>query len=592
LTRIVIDIEADNLLKEVTKVHCIGTKDTFTGETKAYHGSLDECLEQLYQANELIGHNISAYDLPVLKKLYNWDPNPTCKITDTLPVARVIHPNIRDKDQAKPGFEKALVGKHSLKAWGYRLGVIKGDYGLDDATAWEQWSQEMQDYMMQDVEVTYALWKYLKPDEYSQQCLELEQKVYLVCERITEAGWKFDVEKAKVLAVDLSSRRDELERKLIAKFGTWQEVDKVLIPKRDDKKRGYVKGVPVTKYKTVVFNPGSRVHIEKKLRELGWKPEVFTESGRAKLDEPEFLKINLPEAKDIVEYLLVQKRISQLSCGDAAWLRLVDAQGFLHGSYLSNGCVTGRASHFNPNKTQVPSVDSPYGDRCRELFTVPPSWTLVGADMQGLELRCLAHYLSTWDGGEYTKVVTEGDPHEYNRQAAGLPTRANAKTFIYGWIYGAGDEKVGKIVGGTKAHGKKLKETFLKAVPAISKLRDAVKAACGKGYIKGLDGRHVPIKSDHSALNYLLQGAGAVLCKQWLSDFYTQACLRWNWGYDGDFVIVGWIHDELQVACRAEIAQEIGELLVSTAREAGKPYNFKTPLDSKYAIGNNWKDTH
>jgi DNA polymerase I-like protein with 3'-5' exonuclease and polymerase domains len=159
-------------------------------------------------------------------------------------------------------------------------------------------------------------------------------------------------------------------------------------------------------------------------------------------------------------------------------------------------------------------------------------------------------------------------------------------------MYGAGDEKIGKIVGGTKSHGKKLKDTFLKSVPAISKLRDAVKIAAQKGYIKALDGRHVPIKSDHAALNYLLQGAGAILTKAWLADFYTEACKRWTWGYQGDFVIVGFIHDELQIACVKHIAEDVGKLLVDTASSAGLLYGFKPKLASKYSIGTTWKDTH
>jgi DNA polymerase-1 len=437
LSRLVLDTESDGLLKNTTKVHCIGIKDiSYPDEpTEAFNdnpssdcGHIDSGLERLYEADELIGHNISGHDLPVLEKIYNWKPRPGCKITDTLPIARLIYPSIRDKDVLKPEFPKELRGKHSLEAWGYRLGVLKGDYGK--TTDWSEWTQELEDYMMQDVEVTLRLYQYLKSWEYDQRAIDLEQRVYPICERITEAGWKFDLKKAQELVVKLVSRRDELESTLVSRFGQWQEVDKVLIPKRDNKTLGYKQGVPVTKYKTVVFNPGSRVHIEKKLKELGWKPEAFTDTGRAKLDEPELLKINLPEAKDIVEYLLVQKRISQISDGDSGWLKLVDEQGYIHGSYISNGCVTGRASHFGPNIAQVPSVDSPYGPECRELFGVPQGWSLVGADMSGLELRTLAHYLWHWDNGAYAKVVTEGDPHEYNRHAAGLPTRANAKTFI------------------------------------------------------------------------------------------------------------------------------------------------------------------
>jgi DNA polymerase I-like protein with 3'-5' exonuclease and polymerase domains len=351
--------------------------------------------------------------------------------------------------------------------------------------------------------------------------------------------------------------------------------------------------MPVTKMKTVVFNPGSRVHIEKKLRETGWEPTEFTDSGRAKLDENIISKIEQPEAQLLVKYLLIQKRTSQIGFGDSGWLRLVGEDGRLHGSINPLGTISGRATHSNPNISQSPSNKVEYGTECRSCFTVPKGWKLVGADMAGLELRTFAHYLSSFDNGEYAKVVCEGDVHTFNQEAAGLPNRNMAKTFIYAWLFGAGDQKIGSIVGGSTKAGKELKERFLAKVPAIGKLKQSVDAAVTKGWVKGLDGRRLPVRSSHAGLNLLCQSSGAILCKQWLVSFYDQMVTnRYQHGYESDFVICGWIHDELQVACREELAETVGQLLVEQAKSAGKPYDFKVPLDSSFVIGNNWSETH
>ena len=217
----------------------------------------------------------------------------------------------------------------------------------------------------------------------------------------------------------------------------------------------------------------------------------------------------------------------------------------------------------------------------------------MGADMAGLELRTFAHYLSFYDGGAYGEVVLNGDIHTHNQKLAGLSTRDQAKVFCYATLYGAGDTKIGSIVGGSARHGKALRERFFKGLPAYKKLLDAVKVASRKGHLKGLDGRLLYVRAEHSALNTLLQGAGAILCKQWLADFYeTMEAGGLQFGYDGEYVIVGFIHDEVQVACRAELAEFVGETLVNCAKAAGKPFDFRIPLDSSYSMGDTWANTH
>lgn len=587
---LIFDLEANGLLKQATKVHCIAICDAATGDVWSYGPQdIERGLEELYDADTIVAHNGTTYDLPLLRKLYGWNRRPSTRLIDTLVVARLLHPNIKEDDYKRLDWDKKLIGSHSLRAWGLRLGEPKDDYD----GGWDEWSEEMESYCRQDVKTTFRLLTHLRPWEYPPVPLDLEHQVAHICYLMHEEGWTFDIQKAQELYTKLVARRDELEKALVAKFGQWEELDKVLIPKRDNKKLGYKAGVPVEKYKTVVFNPGSRVHIEKKLKEAGWEPTEFTDSGRAKLDESVLGRIKQPEAQLLVEYLLVQKRLGQVGDGSNGWLRLVEADGRIHGTINPGGTVTGRATHNNPNVSQVPANRAAYGEECRSCFTVPEGWKLVGADMAGLELRTFAHYLAAFDKGEYAKIVTEGDVHTHNQLTAGLESRDQAKTFIYALLYGAGAQKIGSIVGGSEKEGNRLKHKFMSGMPAYTKLKEAVDASCGKGWIKGLDGRRLHIRSAHAALNTLLQGAGAILCKQWLVSFYDEmTAAGYAHGYDGDYVICGFIHDELDVGCKGHLANVVADTLVRTAINSGAKYDFKVRLDAEAKIGTNWSEVH
>lgn len=619
IKRAIWDLETNGLLDTVTKIHCLVIRDLRTGGVFRFsdepaenrHGTVLEGLADLLNLHHkhgyhIGGHNTINYDHAVVEKLFpgmfKFDQS---RCFDTLVMARLIWSHIKEIDAGlmqKGKLPGALFGRHSLEAWGVRLGLLKGDFGkkevADDTDVWAVFTQEMLNYCDRDTEVTAKLLDRCLAKNYSQQAIDLEHNIQWAMSQMMRNGFPFNEEEAALLLVRLITHRDRLEVDLKKVFGNWEVKMPDFIPKRPNKTLGYVIGVPVPRFKTVVFNPRSRDHIANRLTALyGWVPDKetgYTDGGKPKVDEDVMKDLTYPEAPLLTEYLMVSKRLGQLSEGDNAWLKLVN-KGKIHGSINPNGAVTGRATHSRPNISQVPASGSPYGPECRALFGVPSGWTLVGADASGLELRCLAHFMARWDNGAYGTALLEGDIHSVNQKAAGLPTRDNAKTFIYGFLYGAGDAKVGQIVGGTAATGKALKAKFLKGLPALKYLKDAVQQkAKAEGCLRGLDGRMVHIRSSHAALNTLLQSAGALVCKQWV--VLVEAALQakgFKHGWDGDYALCAWSHDEVQIACRTqEIADAVKQVAKDCVTQAGVIFNFRCRLDGEAKQGTTWAHTH
>jgi DNA polymerase-1 len=610
--RLVWDLETNGLLDTVTEIHCLVIRKVDTGVvyrfTSATKGDIVDGLTfmehlQRDEGYHIGGHNTINYDHAVVDKLYpgmfTFDKS---RCFDTLVMARLIWSHIKEIDAGlmkKGKLPGKLFGRHSLEAWGVRLGLLKGDFGKKEeeaeADVWAVFTQEMLDYCVRDTEVTAKLLEKCLSKNYSQQAIDLEHGIQWVMSQMQRNGFHFNEKAAAELLVTLIAHRDRLEITLKDTFQPWVVTLPDFIPKRPNKTLGYLTGVPVKRQKTVMFNPRSRDHIANRLTALyGWVPEKFTDGGKPVVDEEVMKELSYPEAPLLTEYLMVSKRLGQLSEGDAAWMKLV-TKGKIHGSINPNGAVTGRATHSRPNISQVPAGSSTYGTECRNLFGVPEGWTLVGADASGLELRCLAHFMARWDEGAYGDALLTGDIHTVNQKAAGLPTRNNAKTFIYGFLYGAGDEKIGQIVGGTSAEGKQLKTKFLKGLPALKYLKDAVQLkAKQEGCLRGLDGRMVHIRSSHAALNTLLQSAGALVCKQWvvlLDQVLQSNGLRHSW--DGDYALCAWSHDEVQIACRTpEIADTVKAICTSTVTQVGDIFNFRCRLDGEAKQGTTWAQTH
>jgi DNA polymerase I-like protein with 3'-5' exonuclease and polymerase domains len=592
---LIFDLETNGLLDDVTKIHCIVIKDTETGSVMRYEPNLVHSGLRILMdfGHTIVGHNVIKYDIPVIQKLYPWFKVDKSKVRDTIVCTRLIWSNIKDHDarlMQEGRLPTKMYGSHSLEAWGHRLGNYKGDF----KGPWDTFTQEMLDYCVQDVEVTATLYDKILSKNYSVAALELEHDVAWLMAKQERNGFCFDTQKAATLYAKLVQRRGELERELKDYFGSWVIQLPDFIPARDNKTQGYKKGVPVKRTKTIEFNPSSRDHIADRLINLyGWKPVDFTEGGKPMVDEDVLSKLDYPPCKLLTEYLLIQKRAGQLSEGQQAWMKS-EKKGKIHGSVNPNGAVTGRATHAYPNIAQVPSGGSAYGPDCRELFTVPHGWHLVGADASGLELRCLAHFMAKYDGGKYGDVLLTGDIHTANQEAAGLDTRSQAKTFIYAFLYGAGDAKIGTIVGGDASAGKRLKVKFLRSLPALGRLVDAVKDSASRGYLIGLDGRQLHVRSSHAALNTLLQSAGALICKQWLvileQDLQAEGLKH---GWDGDYAFCAWVHDEVQIACRSEtVANRVAELAKAAVVKAGEHFSFRCPLAGDSKIGTNWSQTH
>jgi len=562
----VFDIETNGFLHSCDKVHCIVLKNIDTGEILTPDN--ETAIKKLEDAELIVGHNIIKFDIPVLEKLYSAVFKG--KIFDTLVGTRLIFSDIKDKDFSIKDFPKDCIGKHSLKAWGNRIGEYKEQIETD----WQTFTPEMLEYCKQDTEVTYKLYKVIEEKGYSPEAMDLEHEVASLIFKQEEHGFTFDTEKAQALSVKLKARLAELSEEL-------QGVFKPIVTERWSTKTGKKLKDSVT-----IFNPSSRHHVAQRLKEkYGWDAQEFTADGKAKLDDSILSKLPYPEAKILCEHFLLNKRIAQIANGSQAWLKH-ERNGKIHGTCNTNSCVTSRASHSYPNLGQVPSTSAPFGKECRELFTVPEGKRLVGVDVSSLEVMMLCHYMSKFDNGAYTKVALEGDIHTETQKLAGLDSRDLAKRFYYCFLYGGSVKKIAEVINKPFKEAGKIKKRFLNNLPALHKLIEGVQSAAERGYLTGLDKRQIKVRNSYSALNTLLQSAGAILCKRWLVEFNKEIQKYKNAQQ------VVWVHDEIQIECEEKDADEIGRIAVECIKRAGEHFNLRVPLTGEYKISTNWSGTH
>ena len=602
---IVFDIETNAItdwdnLSDLKVIHCLALKvnhsttelysDSFDGSNKIKDG-----IRKLELSDRLIGHNIKRFDIPAIKKLYPDADFSGCHVIDTFLAGKIGHPDVLNEDYQSQNIPKDLWGRHSLEAWGLRLGCKKDDFGKE--TDWSVFTPEMGEYCKQDVDVNSNLWMHLK-EFFSGDAYRVEDAFDTIIRAQESHGVYFDEQAAQGLHAELVGEKSSIERELKKVFPAGETPMKkpqyYYHPATEDRyntkgsaptaiRKELVAGPP--KVKVTPFNPGSRVQIAEGLKKLhGWKPKEFTADGRAKVDESVLTSLDYPEAETLCRYLTVSKRLGQLSDGKEAWLRVV-RDGKIHGRVNTIGTVSSRCTHSKPNLAQVPSVGAPWGTECRALFGPKAGYVLVGCDMSGLELRCLAHYLARYDKGEYASVIEQGDIHQFNADKMGVK-RSTGKGIMYATLYGAGDLKIGSLVGGGKKDGKELRAMLEKGIPALKRLKNAIKKHLEKqNWLPAIDGRRLPIRSEHSALNLLLQSAGSILMKR--------ATVLMNDKFGSmDVQQLMHIHDEVQLQAKEGEADYVGQLAVHAMRESGEHYDFRCKITGEYKIGRNWADTH
>jgi DNA polymerase I-like protein with 3'-5' exonuclease and polymerase domains len=612
--RLIFDLEADGLLDEATKVHSIVVGNLDNDQIDEYGPErIDDALAHLERATCLVGHNIAAYDLPVLQRLHGWTPALGVTVVDTLVCSRLILSHLEDLDDqatamgdppmGKAAGGKLLRGSHSLEAWATRFGASKVGAEIGD---WSQWTPLIQARCVNDLSLNKELWKFLQPDGYAKRAMQLERRAAIVCNHIERDGVPFDRVAAEQLYAEWEKKRDALAAQLRQQL-------------------------PGTK-------PTSRLQIGKLLESKGWVPERRTEKTKQPVIDDELLEalpVIYPEFAGIAEHDLLRRRIAQLAKGKQAWLRHVGDDGRIHGGLVHIGTPHSRAKHMTPNLAQTPNAKkgASYATECRALFRAPRGWVFVCCDQANLQDRTFAYYLAAFDEGAYAREFVAGvDQHWRSAAALDLISaeterdkgnkihtaiREGSKRFRYAFLFGAGNEKAGRIIhdtaravdqldsssrlvekffGGVHPNeaalvrvGKQARAKFIAAIPGLQRLRAELEQQVeARGWLLGLDNRRVPVRAKYSALNYQVTSAEAIICKRWLTETYAELATRFAYGWDGDVVVCLWVHDEVAVCCKAEVAEQVVEILVRHAKEAGAFYQLKVPLDAECKIGSNW----
>lgn len=642
--RLVFDIEANGLYDEADTIWCICAKDIDTGETYEWHTTQQSKLSEesaqresytklhlktsnkyynqctwnfITQAKELIGHNIINYDLPLLKKLWNWTPDESTKITDTLVMSRLANP-----DRAKPSGYPGKGGPHSLEAWGYRVG--KGKLDHED---WSIFSPAMLRRCRADVEINYLVYHSVSREleDFSDESIQLEHGFAPIITDQEHHGILFDVPRALEYVEELTKKIQAIDEEIVPRLPRTLEILGVPILKPFLQTGGYRKQTqqyieeayvgqtnpvagPFTRIKYVDFDLGSTEKVKRYLLDNGWEPDSWNfskttgERTSPKL-EGSFRGVDGEIPRRVKERITWRHRRSQIE----GWLKHVRTDNTIPAGANTNGTNTGRmrhsivvnipkANHYKETGDLIWETDHQkdiYGTQMRSLFIPREGYKLIGHDAAGLELRMLAHYMND---PEFTREVISGDIHSFNQRKANLPTRDAAKTFIYALIYGAGDAKIGNIIGGTADDGAKIKSEYFRALPRLKKFIESVKRASGRGWLRGLDGRRVYMRRDaqgriarSKAVNTLLQHAGSIVMKKScviLWDEVKRAQIDAHKVLD--------MHDEGQSEVKDDpkIIEQYCNLAVNSIIQAGEYFKLNVPLAAECKVGNNMAETH
>jgi DNA polymerase I len=605
--RLYVDIETDGraeiyidkkgaLHPEVTKVHMVVIRDLDNPEdVRAYRSgdhsddrgsaTIADACRRIVNAGLVVGHNLIDFDLRVLMRLH---PEAMVgfeekRAVDTLLLSQLLAPERNG---------------HSLKDWGETLGELKGDF----TGPWDKWTEEMEEYCIQDTLVGIKIYRSLvnrqRGKKVPEAVIRLEHEVAWIVSRQVERGWYFDVEAAQTLIGLLMDEKAAAETQLhelippVREYGKLPQyyVDPTTgdqYPRKKDapaKLRSKLEPGP-SRFKDIPFNPGSGKQIaEWLIKEHGWVPEKMTEGGEPCTDESVLSLLPHDEIKLILKIKEIEKKLSFLH--DRCLRAHHSRDGRIHGSVMTMGAVTHRMSHSQPNDGNVDK-----DPRVRGCYRASPGLTLAGIDAQGLELRLLANDMAAYDRGAFIKEVLEGDPHTSNWKAFKCKDRNEAKTIFYALVYGAQPYRIGVTICGKDAsYGADIIRNFEQARPAYPRLVDRLTAqAEATGLVQLIDGRRVRCRKANAVLNTRLQGSGSVVLKVGLVIFHR--LLKEHFP-DKEWYFVGNIHDEWQLEVEPEIADKVIELGCHAIAQAGKILKLRCPMEGAGQKGETWADTH
>ena len=589
MKKVVCDIEADGLTP--SKIWCCVCRDVDSNEISIFRdGDADKAREFFSTVDKIIGHNFIGYDAIWLNKLWKAGIK-IDKIVDTLVLSRLAD---------------SFRGGHSLKDWGEKLGVYKDHH--DD---WSQWSQEMEDYCIQDVNVTLAVYNKLRKElaGFTKECIELEHWSQAILERQRMKGFLLDSDLALTTKAQIDYEYCQIISQLKDVFPPRKVVTGQWTAKRTKSGElnavsqriidsGLVEHIEGDLYNRITFKEfciDSPKEIVERLQGY-WTPTVMTPAGQPKVCEENLntLSDDAPDSLKLIKNCKVLKSRSTLiqsyfdACGD---------DGRVHGQVVSIGAGTHRMAHRNPNTGNIPSKGL-YGEVCRQMFTVAPGRKLVGCDAANIQLRVLAHYLK--DDALIDQIVNK-DMHYFFSQIYGLNPkgveydesnhdmvngRKKGKTCTFAIIMGAGVGKIGQILGGYDK-GKAAFDGLKKNIKGWTKFHKEIEYRAGVGYFTALDGRKIPLKSAHFGMSSYLQAGEAVIMKKAMVESYKEIK---QLGLDAYQVAV--VHDEMQYDCDEECAEQVGKILQKNIIAAGEYYGLRCPLGADYKIGNNWLETH
>ena len=609
--KLVYDIESDGLLDSITKIWVLVTQDVDTGEQYAFSDyddnllPLADGLAQLQSADILIGHNVIGYDAPAIKKVTGVDLSEK-KTHDTFIMSQVLRYKRKHK--------------HGLAGWGEAMGDAKIDYH-----DWTNYNNDMLVYCKQDVALNAKVYQRLlqeyagiyKMNPLIKEGLRVEHEVAKLNVIMREQGWNIDMDLFKSNMKRMKDRLAEIDAYMHPRLGKRTVyIDKEPKTPKYKKNGNYTAvtcrllteffGFEVIETDTHLLGPGREFRRSKEeqvemgqqalvkeyLLSIGWKPDEQTRkkvNGQWVNLGPKFTSTSLKKLGEVGEmvdeYYTLRNRLSVYE----GWEKKLK-DGRLHGNMWTVGTPSMRCRH--EVIVNLPSVNASWGKELREIFVADEGEVVMGCDSSGNQLRGLCHYVNN---DEYTDTVINGDQHQRNADALGC-TRPQAKTFLYAYLFGAGDAKLGQAITNKldAKKGKQAREDFAASITGLKEIKEKVEGEWlrrehtqGAGWISALDGRPIFVSSDHQCLNYLLQSAEGITCK---------ASFVYAWEKIKELGLRAkprlFYHDEHAWTVHPDDVEAVGKVLEESFKEAPRNYGVETMEGGDYCVGSSYADVH